>query len=36
MGMTLALLCVASAVKIAYTVNDCKNLNNNPNQINRI
>lgn len=36
MGMTLALLCVASAVKIAYSVNDCKNLNNKQNQTNRI
>lgn len=36
MTITLALLCVASAVKIAFTVNDCKNLNNNQNQINRI
>ena len=32
MGITLTLLCVASAVKIAYSVNDCKKLNNNNNQ----
>jgi|GEM_PF-1009168 hypothetical protein len=38
MGITLALLCVASAVKIAFSVNDCKKLNknNNHNQPNRI
>lgn len=36
MEMFLALLCMASAIKVAYSVNECKNLNNNQNQINRI
>ncbi len=36
MEMILALFCMASAIMVAYSVNNSKNLKNNQNQINRI